>query len=398
MQGLKYIAKRYFLTKNKSTAINFMSFLAIAGIVVSTCAMIIVLSGLSGLKKHTLEFIPKVSADLKVSPLKGSSFKLTPEMIHFLENNGLNFTKVIENKALLSINQNNQIVRIKGVEKNFPREKVDSIMLQGDWLESESNQIVVGVGIAYSLGVSTLDVLNPVRLYVPKPGRGQITSENDLLRSSLAVSSGVFSVNQELDNQLVFAGLEFAQNLYGLNNSEISYIEIFDNTLSSHTIEEISSFFGAEFIVSDMFEQHGLIYKMLQTEQLTTFLIFLLIVIIAMFNLFSALIMMVLEKRKNLRTLMILGMKNSDVGNVFFYQGVMVSLTGCFIGLALGSLLLFLQKEFSLFMLSQSLAYPVEYSFENYIVVFFTVLLLGAGVSSVVAYYTKKSVQQTSQQ
>ncbi len=375
-----------------------MSFLAIAGIVVSACAMIIVLSGLSGFKKHTLEFIPKVSADLKVSPLKGSSFNLTPEMIHFLENNTLHFTKVVESKALLSINQNNQIVRIKGVEKNFPIQKVDSIMLQGDWLESESNQIVVGVGIAYSLGISTFDVLNPIRLYAPRPGRGQITTENDLLRSSVAVSSGVFSVNQELDNQLVFAGLEYTQSLYGLNNDEVSYIEIFDNTLSSQSIENISSFFGADFIVSDMFEQHGLIYKMLQTEELTTYLIFLLIVIIAMFNLFSALIMMVLEKRKNLKTLMVLGMKNSNVGNIFFYQGVLVSLAGCFIGLALGSLLIYLQKEFSLFMLTPSMAYPVEYNVENYIVVFLTVLLLGAGVSSVVAYYTKKSIQQTSQQ
>ena len=375
-----------------------MSFLAVAGIVISTCAMIIVLSGLSGLKNHTLEFIPKISADLKVSPLKGGSFSLTPEMVGFLESRTLHFTKVVENKALLSINQNNQIVRIKGVENSFPRKKIDSIMLQGDWLESESNQIVVGMGVAYNLGVSTFDVLNPVKIYVPKPGKGQVMSENDLLKSSLAISSGVFSINQELDNQLVFAGLEYTQALFGLNKNEVSYIEIFDNDLSSQSTEEISSFFGTDFIVSDIFEQHSSIYKMLKTEQLTTYLIFLLIVFIAMFNIFSALIMMVLEKRRDLNTLLVLGMKNSVVGNIFFYQGVMISMAGCFIGLILGSSLIYMQKEFSLFMLTSSLAYPIEYSVENYVIVFVTVLLLGIVVSSIVAYYTKKSIRQTSRQ
>ena len=108
--------------------------------------------------------------------------------------------------------------------------------------------------------------------------------------------------------------------------------------------------------------------------------------------------MMVLEKRKNLKTMMVLGLTKKEVGKIFLYQGWIISLSGCVAGLAIGSILLILQSNFSLFMITPSLAYPVSIEIVNYIIVFGTVSILGFVASLVVSFYVRKSIPQTAQQ
>ena len=140
------------------------------------------------------------------------------------------------------------------------------------------------------------------------------------------------------------------------------------------------------------------LYKMLNTEQVAIYLIFSLIVIVALFNMFGALMMMVIEKRKNLQALMVMGLAKKSVGKIFFYQGLLISFVGCIIGLVVGSVLIFLQQKLSLFMITSSLAYPVVFELMNFLFVFFVVVVLGCIASAFVSYYVKKSIPQISQQ
>ena len=136
---------------------------------------------------------------------------------------------------------------------------------------------------------------------------------------------------------------------------------------------------------------------MLNTEQLAIYLIFSLIVVVALFNMFGALMMMVIEKKDNLHTLLVLGLTKKEVSKIFFYQGGLISVVGCIIGLVIGVLLIFLQQTFSLFMITPSLAYPVVFEFENFLTVLFTVCILGGVASTVVSFYVKKNIEQISQ-
>ena len=117
-----------------------------------------------------------------------------------------------------------------------------------------------------------------------------------------------------------------------------------------------ASFFGSQFLTENRVQQNKTIYKMLNTEQLAIYLIFSLIVVVALFNLFGALIMMVIEKKGNIHTLLVLGLTKSRVSKIFFYQGGLISLVGCIIGLIIGVLLIFLQNKFSLFMITAALS------------------------------------------
>ena len=93
---------------------------------------------------------------------------------------------------------------IRGLDDRFPKRNIDSIIYQGSWFESNANEIVIGWSSAYDLGISTQDGLNPINLYVPKPGKGQVFSEKDILKSEKVLASGIFSINEELNNSIVF--------------------------------------------------------------------------------------------------------------------------------------------------------------------------------------------------
>ena len=258
----------------------------------------------------------------------------------------------------------------------------------------EENEIVVGWGAAYDLGISTMDVINPVVMYVPKAGKGQVLSEKDVMNSRRVLTSGVFSLNEELNSSLIFSDLELARDLFGLQERAVGSIDIYSKIKST---EKIESFFGSDFDVENRIQQNATIYKMLNTEQFAIYLIFSLIIIVALFNVFGALMMMGVEKRKNLQTLLVLGGSKNDVGKIFFYQGLMISVSGCFIGLLIGCGLLILQQNLSLFMITSTLAYPVVFELNNFLFVFFVVFILGCIASALVSHYVKRSIPQISQ-
>ena len=375
-----------------------MSILAITGVIVSAAAMIIVLSGFSGLKNYSLEFISSVSPELKITPDKGKSFEFTNEMKSFLEDRKIKYYNSFDDKALISINDNNRIMIIRGLDGRFPKSNIDSIIYQGAWFESNSNEIVLGWSSAYDLGISIQDALNPINLYVPKPGKGQVLSEKDILKSEKVLASGVFSINEELNNSVVFTNMIVARELFGLNKKEVGAINIVNTETSKGFEKIVSAFFGSNFSVANRVQQNSTLYKMLNTEQIAIYLIFSLIVIVALFNMFGALMMMVIEKRKNLQTLMVMGLTKKEVGKIFFYQGLLISFVGCVIGLLAGSILIFAQQKLSLFMITESLAYPVVFETTNFLMVFLTVILLGLVVSAIISFYVKKSIPQISQQ
>ena len=91
------------------------------------------------------------------------------------------------------------------------------MLYQGRWFNLESNEVVVGLGFAYDLGVSTLDIINPIKLYAPKAGKGQIFSERDVFKSKNVMASGIFTLNEELNNSLVFADIGLVKNLFGVD-------------------------------------------------------------------------------------------------------------------------------------------------------------------------------------
>ena len=383
-----YIARRYLVSKSSNNAINFMSFLAAFGVFVSAASLFVVLSGFSGLKDFSLGFISYTSPDLKVSAKSGKTFILEKSDLISLSDLSFfsNVTKALEERVLIRSNKNSQIVQLKGVDEFFPARVVDSILVEGSWIVQGEDELVVGWGAAHNLGLEVLDNINAPIIYAPKPGSGQVLSVDDAFTSSVFLTTGIFQINEESNNSIIYTSLSAAQELLGYSPSQISSLNFYLHSPENETeaTTKIKDILGDSFVVKTRLAQNDTLYKMLNTEQAAVYLIFTLVVIIALFNVVGALIMMILEKRKDLRVLVSLGLVKKDIGQVFFYQGVLISVVGSFLGVFVGFCLVLLQQKFSLFMITPSLAYPVSVSLMTFVVVLLTVVVLG-GVASKIA-------------
>ena len=373
-----------------------MSILASLGVVFSSAAMIIVLSGFSGLKNYSLEFLSYASPGIEISSKKGKRFVLDENIKIVLSNASIDYVKCISERAVMSINGGKKIITIKSLDKNFSKRNVDSILYAGAW-PKKVEEVVVGWGLAYDLGVSLNNYENPINFFVPVAGKGQAFQATDVYNSRTAVSSGIFNLNEELNNNLVYANFSFGQNLFGMNENEVTSIEIYGG-VSENTTESLRGLLGNDFYVKTKLEQNEVLYKMLKTEELAIFLIFSLIIVVALFNIFGALIMVFLEKKNNLKTLSVLGLSKEKTATLFTFHGLFITVFGCLGGLVLGFILLSFQSYFSILELAPNLPYPISFELKNFVLTFIVVIIVGSAVSFSVSMLIRKNLTKSLQQ
>lgn len=365
-----------------------MTIIAASGVVIAAAALFIVLSGFGGLKEFSLGFSSIVDPDLKILPAQGKSFLLTErDSTSLAKIEGIaTFSKVIEERVFLEFDGKNRICTLKGVDNNYLNvTQMDSMITQGQWFTPDSGQIVSGWGIAHYLSMGILDYGKVLKIYVPKPGKGQISSIKGAYNTITAVNIGVFQINEDLDNTYVFTDIVNANYLLNYEQNQISSIELklHPNANESEVTETILKLFGDKVIVKNRAQLNDALYKMLNTENLAVYLIFTLVIIIALFNVIGALIMMILDKKGSLHTLFNLGATTKDIKRIFFLQGSLMTVLGGLIGVILGIIVIFLQQQFNLVMLTPSLPYPVSLEMINALIVLITIIVLGVLASKI---------------
>ncbi len=373
-----------------------MTVIAASGIVIASAALFIVLSGFAGLKNFSLEFSSFVDPDLKLTPVEGKSFV-------FFEKDSLAlsdisdikyYSKTIEERVILEFDGKRKLANIKGVDANYTRvTSIDTMVVSGSWL-TDSNQIVSGWGISNTLSFGVLDYGKSLTIYVPKPGKGQISSVRGAFNSINAVNTGVFHINEDLDNEYVYSNLNTAKYLMNYNDNQISSIELklTENANEATVRDALTAAFGNRFQIKNRNELNDSLNKMLNTENMAVYLIFTLVIIIALFNVIGALIMMILDKKESLNTLFNLGVDVSQIKNVFFLQGSLMTVLGGILGLVIGFLIVLFQYLFELVMLTPSLPYPVAIKPINFVIVLVTITVLGILASKLASSRINKAL------
>jgi lipoprotein-releasing system permease protein len=378
-----YIAKRYLRSKSGNNAINIITIIATLGIIVATAVLFVVLSGFLGLKEFSLSFYKAADPDVKITASLGKTFYFTDSLKTALNNNSAikSYTKVLEERAFFKYRNKEHIAYIKGVDNHYLEViKLDSAIISGKWLNPNFPYgVVMGNGIANKLSLN-IDYLEPLVIYVPKPGiTYNYTNPSSLVSSIDTRNIGVFSILDEVDTKYVFANLPIAQELlhYSLNQISAISLKIETNIDSDKFAEDLQKQLGKNFKVQTREQLNAVFYKMLNTENLVLYFIFTLVLVIALFNIIGAIIMMILDKKSNLKTLLNLGVTIDELKRIFVYQGFLLILFGLIVGLLLGSILIILQDHFHLFMINNLLAYPVVFSFQNMLIVIITMIILG---------------------
>lgn len=392
-----YIARRYLLTKSSNNAINIITIIAAIGVIIGAASLFIVLSGFAGLKDFSLQFSTVIDPDLKAVVTQGKSYTLSSEQEEKLQylNEVAFYTKTIEERIVLSYDNKKMLASLKGVDSVYGNvNNIEAIIAEGSWVSQQGNQVVSGWGITNNLSMGVMDYAKSVTLLVPRPGKGQITSVANAFNSVYTTNVGVFQINEDLDNSMVFTNLETAKNLLDYENGQISSIEfkLAPDANEENVRDQLGAILGDSFAIKNRMQLNDALYKMLNTENTAVYLIFTLVLIIALFNVVGSIVMMILDKKKNLNTLFNLGVTIKELRRIFFLQGSLLSIVGGIIGLIIGFLIILAQKLFSLYMITPSLPYPVSIKPMNFILVLFTISILGTLASKIASSRISRSL------
>lgn len=395
-----YIAKRYAVSFSKNKAINIITGIASVGIIASTMALFVFLSVFSGLKEFSLEFANASDPDLRVETTSGKTFFVEPKQEELLFNSKhiASYSKIIEERVYFMYNNKELVAHIKGVDNRFIKvTNFNKHLYAGEWFEPNSENVVVGADISRKLGLGLFDYNNALEAYVPKPGKGDIENPEKAFNKSLLFPSGIYSINEELDGKYVFCSIGLAQYFLGLKNNEITNIEIKlkPNANENTAREELHSIFGTSIKIKNRAQLNDSLYKMLQSENLFIYLFSTLVVILTLFCLAGAIVMIIIDKRDNLKTLYNIGVTQTSIRSIFFTQGIIITLFGLVIGLLLAIAIILLQQQYSFIMITPTMPYPVLFEWQNMMIVIMTILILGI-VSSWIASGTvnKKLLQK----
>lgn len=356
-------------------------------LIVGGASLMIVLAGFAGLKTFSLSFSTFFDPDLKILPKTGKFITISEENLKKIQQiEGIvAYSQVLEERVFLNHNQKNYIAHIKGVDDNYQKvNQVDSILViqSGNWY-LDDDYVIVGDYIARNLNLGLHNTASPLQIIVPKSGKGSITSGASPYREEFVLVSDYYQVTEDLDGKYVFSTLPLAQRLLGLSPQEISGIElkIKPNSSEKNIISQLHSIFNQEIVVKNRTELNEDLHKMFNTENLATYLIFTLVLIVALFNLVGAIIMMILDKQNDLKTLYALGLTPSKLKQIFFLQGFLISLIGAVLGVVLGVSIAWLQQKYEWLLINPNsynpIAYPIEIQWVDVLTVFFTILILG---------------------
>jgi lipoprotein-releasing system permease protein len=378
-----YIATRYFFTRSKQNVINIINYIALTVVLIATASLLIVLSAFTGLKDFGLSFSNIFDPDFRVEAAQGKVLTIDSlKLDKIMKIEGIDAVSgILEEKAFLNYRNKNHVVYLKGVDSLFDQ-VINSkrLLTTGRWFDQEFNEVVIGAGVAQILSLGVYDYNDFLVLTVPKRSNKTSTFKDPFVNKT-ALVSGIYNISEELDKKYVFSSLPFARDLFQRKKGVYSSLELkMTPSYNRSTVEDqLRNAIKIPLKISSRNELNAALFKMLNTEQMAIYLIFTLVIIIALFNVVGALIMMILEKKPQIKVLYALGVKPAEIQKIFYYLGGMIGWVGGGIGVLFGSFLVLLQTYSPfLYIPGTNFPYPVRLEFQNIVVVFSILFILGA--------------------
>ena len=345
-------------------------------------ALFVVLSVFSGLKDFSLSFTNDFDPDLKVTSTKGKSLFISPDQEKKLLQieDVASKSKIIEERVLFLFDGKEEVATLKGVDSIYGQvNDIEKTLFNGQWLNPDTYQVVIGYGISEKLSLGLFDFNNPLEVFVPKSGKGAIENPEEAFNKATVIPVGIYAISEDLDSKYVFADLGLAQELLEYQPNQVTGIELKlkPDTDEEAVKKELETIFNHKVTIKNRAQLNDSLYKMLNTENTAVYLIFTLVIVLTLFTLAGAIIMMIIEKKGNLKTLFNLGTEIKDLRKIFLLQGTILTFLGGLIGLVLGIIIVLIQQHFQVVMITQTLAYPVIFNLQNIVIVLATIFSLG---------------------
>ena len=373
-----FIAKRYFFSRSKASFISLISRISMISVGVEVMALILILSVFNGLESFQKGLFKTFDPDLRILTSEQQAFQLTDQQLKDVRSvPGIQFVNpVLEDQGLIRYSQKQLVVRFKGVDSTFlAANRLKNQVVEGEYFIGDSTQAfaLVGIGVFLNMGMSFENTVEPIQAWYPDHNRlRRFAISENTIRSQVFFPSAVLEVEQNFDNQTVIVPLTWMEGLMDKPGLRSSYELILDSQADDVKIkEQLAQLLGKGFVVQTRDEQHALLLRAIKIEKLFVFLIMAFVMGIASFTLFYSLSLLVIEKRKDLRALMALGIKPNQLMRSFLYLGLLISFSGALVGMLLGFVLAWLQQTFGIVPLGipNALidAYPIQMNLMDFI-------------------------------
>lgn len=391
------IAGRYFFSKKKTQFINIIALISVLVVAVGTAALIIVLSVFNGLESVVRDLHHTFNPDLQVTARVGKSFEVNDAFLAKIQQiQGIaQYSEIIEDNAVLNYKDEQMVVLLKGVSPNFVLQTdLPTKLTEGNFQLQQDDKIrniqrdfaVLGRGVQMKMGISSRNHMDLMRLWYPKRTRSidqilsNVTSDKNFSQKSI-LPAGVFSLEQHYDEKYVFVPLRFAQELFGYEGRRSSIeIRVQDKQKIAQIQQKLKQVLGKDFLVKTSDEQNVSLFRAIQIEKFFMYLVLSFILGVASFNIFFTLMMLVIEKQKDIAVLQSMGATARLIGQVFFFNGVLIAFLGAFIGLGLGTLVCVLQQIFGFIKMGAATmvvdAYPVKFVAWDFVYTIFTIVVI----------------------
>jgi len=401
-----YIAKRYLFAKKSTNAINLISGISMVGVMVGSAALIIILSVFNGLETVVLGMFDTITPQIAITPAKGKTFDPNTTYFSSLRKNKdvYAFSEVLQEKALLKYNDKQAVGLIKGVSSDYLKNtKLDSTIKEGRFVLQNKSGFngVIGSALQSYLAVNTLDPFTELEIYSPKKtiSVNSLNPTDDFIAKSIRVS-GVFEVQQDFDNGIIVP-LAFARELLD-ESKNVSSIEIdFNPNIDVDRYkDEIAEKLGKAFVVQNRAEQNSALHHIFNSEKSMVYIILTFILIIAIFNVVGSLTMLVIDKVKDIAILSSLGASKKLIKRIFLLEGMMITMSGCILGLLIGLIFYYIQHTFGVIEMGEGTlvsSYPIGLKWKDFILVFVTVGVFSFLASALSSNLSVKKIDQINQ-
>ncbi len=380
-----FIARRYLFSKKSTNVINVISGISVIGVLVGTAALVILLSAFNGLESWVVKLYNSFDPDIKIERVDHKRF--TTQEFPFDKLKSLQevayVLPVLEENGMLTYNEAQFICTIKGVAPQFVRMSgIDSMLSSGNFSLNDNNQpaALLGRGIAYALSFNLKNMNTKVDLYVPQSNADFSTNPAEAFKTGSININGIFEIQPEFDTKYIIVPIDFAQELFNLpGNFNSVELQFKPSTKNKENLQQtIQSLVGSNYVVKNRFQQHELLYKIINSEKWAVYLILSFILFIAIFNITGSLTMLIVDKSSDIATLKALGANTKTIKQIFFLEGLLISMLGLIIGLFAGVIIVQAQDIFQFVLINDVDPYPVVLKTLDLVYISATVLAIGA--------------------
>ena len=404
MKLAPFIAKRYLFAKKSHNVINIISAISAIGMAIGTAALIIIMSVYNGFDSLIKSMMSNVEPDLMITPDTGKVFVPEGETYDWIydQPSVKNMCGVLQEQVFINYDGQQGLAKAKGVDWIYEDETPLKDHIRDGEFKLHRGDVPlasVGAGLAYGMGINPRFV-SPIEIYFPSRTR-RLSMANPIssIESIKVWPSSIFSVNNEVDAELIILPIEKMRELLEYDD-EVSAVEIrlaegTDGKELKRLQKEISTMLGPDFKVKDRFQQNESLYKMMRYEKAAIYMILIFIIIIIAFNIFGSLSMLIIEKRGDIETLRSLGAQDRLIRRIFVLEGWMISLTGLAAGLVVGTGFALFQQHFGFIKMPGQFivqAYPVILSWTDILLTVIGVAAIGYIIAllPVASFYRKE--------